>query len=93
VRPHMSFEWDERKNAANVKKHGISFDQAKTVFGDVLAVTVPDVAHSHSESRFVTLGQTATGRLVVVVHTDRGNKTRIISARPASKRERHDYES
>lgn len=77
----MRFQWDPRKAAANLAKHDVSFDEASTVFGDPLAGTVPDPEHSADESRFVTIGQSAKGRLIVVVHADRGEEIRIISAR------------
>jgi uncharacterized protein len=86
----VRFEWDSRKAAANLSKHGVSFEEASTVFGDPLAVTIPDPLHSVDESRFVTLGQTSKALLVVVVHTDR-EVVRIISARRATARERRTY--
>ena len=89
----IQFEWHERKAAKNQKKHGVSFDEAATVFGDTLSITVPDPLHSSpAEERFVTLGQSAHGRLLVVVHSDSGDVVRIISARGATTRERRDYE-
>jgi uncharacterized DUF497 family protein len=86
----VRFEWDPRKAAANLAKHGVSFDEASTVFGDPLAVTIPDPLHSVGEPRFVTLGQSSKALLVVVVHTDR-EAVRIISARRATSRERRIY--
>jgi uncharacterized protein len=88
----LDFEWDEKKARANKKKHGVSFDEAATVFGDPLALTIPDPEHSEDEEHFITMGNSAAGRLLVVVAVDRDDKTRIISARPASRRERKDYE-
>ena len=76
----------------NVRKHGVSFHEAATVLSDVLAWTFPDPDHSIDEDRFVTIGCSLNGRTLVVLHTDRGKKTRIISARPATPRERRDYE-
>lgn len=88
----LSFEWDEQKARVNVAKHGVSFEEASTVFGDPLSLTIPDPAHSQTEDRFVVLGQSHRRRLLVVVHTGRGDNIRIISARPASRRERKNYE-
>jgi uncharacterized DUF497 family protein len=89
----MEFDWDLRKAEQNLAKHGVSFDEASTVFGDPLAATVPDSVHSQSEARFVTMGQSAQGRILVVAHTDRADKIRVISARLAGSRERKQYES
>jgi uncharacterized DUF497 family protein len=88
----LSFEWDEKKARSNATKHGVRFDEASTVFGDALSLTIPDPAHSQTEDRFVTLGRSHRGKLLVVVHTGRGDNIRIISARPASRRERRTYE-
>lgn len=88
----MEFEWDPRKGAANLRKHGVSFEEAATVFGDRLAATIADPDHSESEDRFISVGETRSGRLVVVVHLDRGARVRLISARPATTRERKQYE-
>jgi uncharacterized protein len=73
-------------------KHGVSFDEAATVFGDPLALTYFDPDHSDDEDRFLTFGISSTGDLLVVSHTDRDDKTRIISARQATRRERNSYE-
>lgn len=89
----MQFEWDPKKAAVNAKKHGVTFEDASTVFGDPLAGTVSDPAHSEDEVRFVTIGQDASKRLIVVVHTDRGEAIRIISARPATAHEKKTYET
>lgn len=86
------FEWDPEKEAANVRKHGISFDEASTAFGDPFAVTVDDADHSQIETRYILLGTSGRGRLLVVAHTERGERVRIISARPASRGERKTYE-
>jgi hypothetical protein len=75
-----------------VDKHGVSFEEATTVFGDPLSLTIPDPAHSQIEDRFIILGRSHRHRLLVVVHTERGDNIRIISARPASRRERKHYE-
>ncbi len=88
----MEFEWDDAKARANLRKHGISFDDASTAFYDALSVTIPDPDHSAGERRFLLIGVTLTGRLVVVSHTDRGRRIRIINARRATRRERTAYE-
>jgi uncharacterized DUF497 family protein len=88
----LSFEWDDQKARTNLAKHGVSFEEATTVFGDPLSLTIPDPAHSETEDRFIILGHSHRQRLLVVVHTERGDNLRIISARPASRRERKDYE-
>ena len=85
------FEWDENKANANLFKHGISFGEAATVFGDPLSLTIPDVSHSLNEKRYITLGKSLNNHLIVVVHTDRAEKIRIISARKASQKERKQY--
>ncbi|MFZ5861452.1 MAG: BrnT family toxin [Nitrospirota bacterium] len=72
----MEFEWDERKAAANRKKHGVSFHEAATVFGDPLAITFSDPDHSETEQRSVTFGVFRSNHLIVVAHTDRGRKVR-----------------
>jgi hypothetical protein len=87
----LQFEWDPRKDAQNRKKHGVSFEEAATAFGDPGSRTVPDPEHSLEEDRFVLLGLSYRGRLLVVVHTDRGDNLRIISARKATKTERRQY--
>lgn len=88
----LSFEWDHKKAGSNARKHGVSFDEASTVFGDRLSLTIRDPAHSQEEDRFVTIGRSHRGKLLVVVHTERGDNLRIISARPASRSERKTYE-
>ncbi|WP_347273021.1 BrnT family toxin [Candidatus Kuenenia sp.] len=88
----MQFEWDTDKFESNLKKHGISFHEASTVFGDPLAITFNDPDHSIREHRYLTFGCSITGRLLVVVHTERQGNTRIISARRATKKERKIYE-
>ena len=88
----LTFEWDSRKARSNLSKHGISFEEASTIFGDSLSLTIPDPDHSITERRYVTMGRAFTGKLLVVVHTDRGNNIRMISARRASRRERRFYE-
>jgi uncharacterized DUF497 family protein len=88
----MEFEWDPRKDAANRHKHGVGFREAATVFGDPLATTFPDFDHSISEERFLTVGASARGRLLVVAHTDGEGTIRIINARPVTRSERRFYE-
>jgi len=88
----LTFEWDEGKAASNEQKHGVAFDEAATAFGDPLSLTIPDPLHSEDEDRFVLIGETYRGRLVVVVHTSRGDNLRLISARPATRSERRTYE-
>jgi uncharacterized protein len=88
----LTFEWDPLKARSNLAKHRVGFEEASTVFGDPLSLTIPDPEHSETEERYVTMGIAFTGKLFVVVHTDRGNNIRIISARRASRRERKSYE-
>lgn len=89
----LEFEWDNRKATANLKKHGVSFDEARTAFGDPFSLTIPDPEHSEGEYRYLLLGTSVSGRLLVVSHTYREQRIRIINARIASGRERKDYES
>jgi uncharacterized DUF497 family protein len=88
----VTFEWDARKAAANFKKHGIAFEDAATVFLDPLATTFPDSDHSLDENREITIGYTIKGNLVFVSHCERGERMRIISARPATPSERDQHE-
>jgi len=88
----MEFEWDQDKVITNIKKHGVSFYEAATVFGDSLSVTFPDPDHSTQESRFIIIGLSNIGRLLVVAHTYRKKRVRIISARKATRHERKYYE-
>lgn len=88
----MRFEWDGNKAASNLKKHRVSFDEAVTVFYDPLAATFEDPDHSQDESRLVTVGYSARGRLLVVCHVERGGGARLISARRATPRERKRHE-
>jgi uncharacterized protein len=88
----VKFEWNASKAARNLKIHGVSFDDASTVFGDPLAATIDDPLHSHAERRSVTIGVAASGQLLVVSHTDRGEAVRLISARPATRAERRAYD-
>jgi uncharacterized DUF497 family protein len=88
----LTIEWDPRKARSNIAKHGVTFEEASTVFADSLSLTIPDPEHSRSEERYVTMGRAFTGKLLVVVHTDRGDNIRLISARRANRRERRSYE-
>jgi uncharacterized DUF497 family protein len=87
----MEFEWDERKARTNIKKHGVSFHEAATVFGDPLAITFPDPDHSEEEDRLVTFGLSQSQRLLIVAHTNPGARTRIISARVMTGKEKVIY--
>jgi hypothetical protein len=88
----VQFEWDPAKAARNLIKHGVSFDEASTVFGDPLAGTILDPRHAGHEPRFVTIGLSASQRLIVVAHVGRDDHVRIISARRATRPERRKYE-
>ena len=88
----MEFEWDQTKAESNQRKHGVSFTEAMTVFADPLSLTAYDPDHSQDEDRFITMGMSVDGRLLIVSHTDRGEKVRMISAREATRSERKDYE-
>ena len=88
----MEFEWDESKATANLKKHGVSFEEAKTVFANVLAVIFDDEAHSVDERREIIIGHSQNNRLLLISFTERSKAIRIISARLATRREREDYE-
>jgi uncharacterized DUF497 family protein len=86
------YEWHAAKAKTNLQKHGVSFDEAATVFLDPLALTFPDPYHSGGEEREITIGYTAGHHVVFVSHCERGNRVRIISARKATRRERSQYE-
>ena len=88
----MKFTWDPIKSEENVKVHGVDFREAATVFDDPLSTTFPDVDHSVGERRFLIIGMSAVGRILVVSHTETGDIIRIISARAATRRERRFYE-
>lgn len=88
----LEFEWDPEKAETNLRKHGVSFQEASTVFGDPLSATIPDPDHAEHEERMLLLGRSRTGTLLVVAHTERGERIRLISARKANRRERRDYE-
>jgi uncharacterized DUF497 family protein len=88
----IAFEWDRTKDSANQRKHGVGFAEASTVFDDPLSLTIPDPDHALDEERFVIIGVSSKGDLLVVVHTIRGERIRLISARSATKHERRNYE-
>ena len=88
----LFFEWDPVKARRNKEKHDVTFDEASAAFEDPLSLTIPDPLHSEDEARFVLIGVSRRGRLLVVVHTDRGERVRIISARGATAKERRQYE-
>lgn len=88
----MEFRWDPRKDRGNQRKHGVSFREAATVFEDPLSMTFPDPDHSFDEERFVSIGMSKTGSILVIAHTEYDEEIRIISARPATRTEREFYE-
>ena len=88
----MRFAWDQKKASNNLAKHDVSFEEAATVFGDPLSNTFADPDHSMAEQRFIIIGLSEQGRIVVVAHTDDGDVVRIISAREATRGERKSYE-
>jgi len=88
----VRFEWNPEKARKNLKKHGVSFDEAVTVFYDPLSATFDDPDHSKGEQRFITVGVSSQGRLLVIAHTERGNAFHIINARPATAHERKKHE-
>lgn len=88
----VDFEWDPEKATRNLGKHKVSFSEAATVFEDPLSFTVPDPDHSDEERRLITLGSSAQGRLLMVAHTERGDRLRLISARTLTRSERKAYE-
>ena len=88
----LRFEWDPVKSEANERKHGVTFHEASTAFGDPLSIAIGDPDHSESEERFLLLGRSAAGRLLSIAHTERQGAIRIISARTATRRERRKYE-
>lgn len=88
----LSFEWHEEKARENLRKHGVSFEEAKTIFNDPFSITIADPTHSVDEDRFIDIGLSATGRLLVVACTDRGRNIRLISCRRATKAEQRTYE-
>lgn len=88
----MEFEWDARKAALNIRKHGVSFTEAATVFGDPLAITFLDPDHSADENRLISIGLSERDKLLIIAHAERGDVIRIISAREATRGERELYE-
>ena len=88
----LSFEWDEEKAKANLKKHRVGFDEATTVLNDSFSITIPDPDHSVDEQRYIDIGISDNGRVLVVVYTERGSNIRIISCRKATPSERKLYE-
>jgi len=89
----LKFEWEPQKAKINLQKHGVSFTEASTAFEDVLSLTIDDPLHSSDEERLVLIGMSFKNRLTIVVHTERGDNIRIISARKATKKERKYYEN
>ncbi len=88
----LIFEWDFKKAKTNIEKHGVSFEEASTAFKDPLSLTIDDPLHSSDEKRLVLIGISYNNRMLVVVHTERGDHIRIISARKPTKKERFEYE-
>jgi hypothetical protein len=88
----MNFEWDSSKAELNLRKHGVSFSEAETVFSDDLSATVYDSDHSKNEDRYITIGWSTRRKLLIVSYTERNNHIRIISARELTKAEQKDYE-
>jgi uncharacterized DUF497 family protein len=89
----IEFEWDPPKARANLRRHRVAFQEAATVLRDSLAITIFDPDHSKEEDRYITIGASARGRILMVAHTDRGDRTRIISARELTRAEREAYEN
>lgn len=88
----LVFEWDEVKATSNLKKHKISFEEAKTVFNDPLSITIADPHHSLDEERYIDVGVSSKGQILVVVYTERAENIRLISCRKATKQEQKAYE-
>ena len=88
----MEFEWDPKKEAKNIRKHKVTFSEAATVFGDTLSTTVPDPDHSEEEDRYIIIGLSQRHHLLMVAHTESGERIRIISARLLTPAERETYE-
>ena len=88
----LTFEWDENKAAENLRKHKVGFDEAKTVFGDPFSITIPNSAHSIYEQRYIDVGRSSKGRVLVVVYIEREDNIRLISCRKATPLERRVYE-
>jgi len=90
---NSEFEWDDEKARKNIKKHGVSFEEAATIFNDPKIATISDPDHSETEERFVSLGMSFIQRLLAVIHTERNERIRLISARKATTTERKNYEN
>jgi len=88
----LQFVWDRDKAAANLRKHGVDVEEAATAFGDPLSLTIRDPDHSVGEERWLLVGESGAGRLLVVAYTERGDEIRLITARSATRRERQTYE-
>jgi len=88
----LIFEWDEEKAKDNIQKHKISFEEAKTVFNDPFLLTFPDNEHSDNEQRYINIGTSIKGKVMILIHNERGDNIRIISCRKATKNERRTYE-
>ncbi len=88
----LTFEWDENKSKRNLKNHGVDFDEAKTIFNDPFAITIDDTDHSVAEERYLDIGISSTGRMLVVWYTERNENIRIIGCRRATRYERKIYE-
>jgi uncharacterized DUF497 family protein len=88
----LTFEWDENKSDLNFKKHEIYFEEAKTVFNDPLSITIQDKDHSVGENRYIDIGCSIKGRILIVIYSERNNNIRIISCRKATKHEIREYE-
>src|SRR5262245_34746672 len=88
----LGFEWDAAKEQRNLELHGVSFEEARTIFGDPWSSTLPDPDHSYQEERYVTIGVSKLGRTLIVAHAERGQNVRLISARRATRSERLTYE-
>lgn len=86
------FEWDDEKAISNLNKHDVSFEEGATIFNDPLIATIPDPDHSTEEERYISIGISVQGRLLVVVHTEREERIRLISCRKATNTERKAYE-
>jgi uncharacterized DUF497 family protein len=89
----FTFEWNEKKAEDNFRKHGVSFDEAKTVFNDPFSITIYDPDHSSDEQRYVDIGLSSKGRLIVVSYSERDKRIRIISSREATRKEQREYEN
>ena len=88
----LIFEWDEKKAKSNLIKHGVSFEEASSAFGDDFSITIEDPLHSEKENRFILIGRSIFQKILVVVHVEKSETIRIISARKATKKERKIYE-